>query len=468
MKLSGPFGLKCDVSMRIILIRIASCVLLSFAVGSIVAFFLWALDRVTSIHWQNGWLLFVLPLGGLFAGWLDQKYGQGCEGGNSQIYARVQQCIRYGNAAAGSKSDSGEVFVPWRMAPLALFGTLLTHLFGGSAGREGTAIQIGGSLANTIASWVKLNRFETGLNPGGISYKEARGTNYDNWTATFVQAGIAAGFGSVFGTPLAATLFAVEVVGRGVARFASLPICLACAITADHVTQLWGIKHPQYAIDYTSLGLWDLSRISKVFVAAMAFGLAAWIFIQLTKYMGGFSKRLFVKRLWLRPMLGGLIVAAVASLMSWQQYLGLGVTASPFKPDSVSIVSSFTPEGADGLSWLWKTLLTATTVGFGFKGGEATPLFFVGSTLGNTAAEWLSLPYDLSAGLGFVAVFAAATRTPLACSVMAVELFAQHSSLPIGMCALAYALIACLTAHWTASQLERAGRWITARFHSSP
>jgi H+/Cl- antiporter ClcA len=149
---------------------------------------------------------------------------------------------------------------------------------------------------------------------------------------------------------------------------------------------------------------------------------------------------------WLRPAVGGLILVAVVWLFDWRQYIGLGVVANPLAPHDVCIVSSFATGGADGFSWLWKILLTAITVGFGFKGGEATPLFYVGSTLGNVLGNILKLPIDLAAGLGFVAVFASATRTPLACTLMAVEIFAHEATLSQASGLAIYALIACLVA----------------------
>ena len=154
------------------------------------------------------------------------------------------------------------------------------------------------------------------------------------------------------------------------------------------------------------------------------------------------------------------MIVAISLTWNVRDYLGLGVVADPRTPEAVSIVSSFQADGANSHSWLSKLALTSMTVGSGLKGGEATPLFFVGSTLGNSLSGPLNLPVDLMAGLGFVAVFAAATRTPLACSMMAIELFRRtgNEAVLLG----AYALLCCGIATMIGRAFDRV---LTARTH---
>ena len=176
--------------------------------------------------------------------------------------------------------------------------------------------------------------------------------------------------------------------------------------------------------------------LKVVGMPAVAFGLASVLFAELTHGLQHVWRKL-IKYDFLRPAVGGLVVIALVFVLGTRDYLGLGVV-SP-RPGGVSIVSSFQPGGAQWLSWWWKILFTAVTLSSGFKGGEVTPLFFVGAALGNTLARLMGAPVDLFAGLGFVAVFAGATNTPLACTMMGIELFGSGH--------VVYLAIACFVAY---------------------
>jgi H+/Cl- antiporter ClcA len=387
-------------------------------IGTAVAGFLWALNLATHLRWATDmasglpWLLFLLPVAGVGVGFLYQRLGKGVEGGNNLIMEQIHE------------PGGG---VPGRMAPLVLIGTLLTHLFGGSAGREGTAVQMGGSIASTIGRALKLNAFDTRV---------------------LLMVGIAGGFGAVFGTPLTGAIFAVEVLTIGLVDFQSIVPCLIASVVGERVTVAWGIHH---VINQTNLihdgSPFGWMLLAKVAVASVAFGLASVVFAELTH---GLQKMFARATRWpsFRPALGAVIVIALAWLIG-PDYLGIGVSPDPRYPHQVCILSCFTEHGATDWSWWWKILFTAVTLSSGFKGGEVTPLFFVGAALGNVMARLLHAPVDLFAGLGFVAVFAGATNTPLACTVMGVELFAAgqagilHSGLVVYLataCFLAYLL----------------------------
>jgi H+/Cl- antiporter ClcA len=382
-------------------------------IGSAVAVFLWSLDKVTRLRWSTDlpgglpWLLFLLPVAGVGVGWMYHLFGKSVEGGNNLIMEQIHE------------PGGG---VPSRMAPLVLAGTLLTHLFGGSAGREGTAVQMGGSIASTLGRWLKFNRIDT---------------------RTLLMVGVAAGFGAVFGTPLTGAIFAVEVLAIGLVNFQSMVPCLIASITGDWVTGAWGIHHTQYHIGVLPPGLnWPL--LGKVALSAIVFGLASVVFAELTHSLGRIFK-MIVPSAMFRPALGGAIVILLAWLIG-PDYLGLGVIADPRFPDQVSILSSFHAGGAAYWSWWWKILFTAVTLASGFKGGEVTPLFFIGAALGNTMARLLGAPVDLMAGLGFVAVFAGATNTPLACTIMGIELFAIGQG-GVGGGFVVYFAVACFIAY---------------------
>jgi H+/Cl- antiporter ClcA len=378
-------------------------------IGSACALFLWLLDVATTLQWQHPWLLFLLPVAGVAIGALYHLIGGSAEGGNNLVIEQIHE------PGAG---------VPSRMGPLVLVGTLATHLFGGSAGREGTALQMGGSIAGTVARWLQLPSEKMRV---------------------LLMAGVAAGFAGVFGTPLAGTVFAMEVLAVGRMRYDALLPCLIGALAADAACTAWGIHHTVYRVATTvavhaghPLARLDGRLVAQVAVAAVAFGLASTLFAELMHGLQRLFKRI-APHPALRPAVGGIAVIALVYAMGTRDFLGLGVQSPD--PNGVSIVSSFAAGGAHPWSWWWKTLFTAVTLGAGFKGGEVTPLFFIGATLGNTLATLFGAPVDLFAALGFVAVFAGATNAPLACTIMGIELFgATYGAYFALACFLAYLL----------------------------
>ncbi len=371
--------------------------------GSASAGFLWCLDWVTRLRWENAWLLFLLPIGGLLVGWLYHAFGGRAESGNNLIMEEIHQ------------PGGG---VPGRMAPLVLIGTLVTHLFGGSAGREGTAVQMGGSLAGLYARWCRIA-------PENIR--------------VLLMAGVAAGFGSVFGTPLTGAIFAMEVLVVGRMQYDAVLPVLVASIVGDYTCSAWGIHHAVYHISFgTGLAGHGLEGLllGKVIVVAVIFGLVSRLFTGLTHAIKSQVAR-WVTFAPLRPVVGGLVVIGLVYAVGTRDYLGIGVTSPD--PHGISILSAFTPDGATPWSWWWKLLFTAVTLGCGFKGGEVTPLFFIGATLGHALALAVGAPVDLFAGLGFIAVFAGATNTPLACTIMGIELFGgQHTVYFAVACFVAY------------------------------
>lgn len=389
-----PFQLLAAAKWLAVLIPMAA------AIGSASAFFLWSLDALTRVRFSNPWLLWLLPLSGLAVGWLYHRHGKSSAAGNNLLIDEIHQ------PGAG---------VPLRMAPLVLVGTLATHLFGGSAGREGTALQMGGSIAGAFARFLKLDAGSVRL---------------------LLMAGVAAGFGSIFGTPIAGVVFALEVLVIGRMQYDALIPCFIASLVADWTCAAWGIGHTQYHVAVATAAHLDLWLFEKVVIAAIAFGLAGRCFALSSHQLTDLFKR-FIPRPELRPAMGGVLVISLFFLAGTPDYLGLGVLGN--RPDAITLPAMFGNMDIPASAWIWKFVFTVVTLSAGFKGGEVTPLFFIGAALGNTLAIALGAPVDLFAALGFVAIFAGTTNTPLASTLLGMELFGAGNGLYMATaCIIAY------------------------------
>lgn len=351
--------------------------------------FLEGLDRVTEFRLAHTWLLWLLPVAGLVIG-LAYHYLGGRSG--------------QGNALLIDQIHEPSEWVPRRMAPLVLLGTWATHLFGGSAGREGTALQMSGSLTDAVARVLHLR---------------------DEDRKLLLIAALAGGFGAVFGVPLAGAVFALEVQSIGRIRYEALVPALAASLVGDLVMSGLGYEH--HARQQFDITL-NAALVGKVAIAGLAFGLAGAAFAELTHAI----KRLMSSRVgWppLRPMLGGVAVIGLAGLFG-QDYLGLSLPL---------IDRALAGDQLSFAVFALKIVFTAVTLGCAFPGGEVTPLFVIGSTLGAALATPLHLPVALLAAVGFVAVFAGAANVPLACTIMGVELFGAGAMMPIAVgCVISY------------------------------
>lgn len=366
------------------------CVSIGVLSGSASAFFLVSLEWVTQFRIQHDWIIWLLPFGGLLVGLSYYYWGESVVKGNNLLLEEYEKPKKV---------------IPFKMAPLVLLGTLLTHLFGGSAGREGTAVQMGGAIADQFTKLFNLDNSERKI---------------------LIILGISAGFASVFGTPLAGAIFALEVLYFSKINFKSIILSFLVAYAAYFTVEFWQIKHTHYSIPVVPEI--SLTTLFYVITIGLLSGFAALLFARSTHFWSSvFSKN--IKYPPLRPFIGGIILAVAIAGFGMTKFSGLGVPV---------IVDSFSNPN-QWYDFLLKILFTGFTLGAGFKGGEVTPLFFVGATLGSALSLIIPLPIAFLAGLGFVAVFSGATHTPIACTIMGMELFGIQPGIFIAIaCVIAY------------------------------
>lgn len=363
-------------------------VLVGALAGTASAAFLAALDWATAWRESHLWILVFLPLGGFFVGAIYHRFGKGVEAGNNLILDEIHD---------------PKAVIPLRMTPLVLFGTVATHFFGGSAGREGTAVQMGASLADQLTGPMRLGAPDR---------------------RTLLMAGVSAGFAAVFGTPLAGAVFGLEVLAIGRLRYDAIYPCFLAAAVGHVVTLAWGIHHTDYVVGAVPDVTWW--GVTCAILAGAVFGTMGRIFAVTTHALAHrFARAIAYPPL--RPFAGGAAVACAVWALGTTRYLGLGI------PTIVDAFHGPVPPW----DFFAKFLFTAVTLGAGFKGGEVTPLFFIGATLGNALSRVLPLPLPLLSGMGFVAVFAGAANTPLASTLMAVELFGGQAGLYAGLACVA-------------------------------
>jgi H+/Cl- antiporter ClcA len=365
----------------------AVALLVGVFTGLASALFLALLGVATENFAAYPYLLFGLPLVGGLIGWIYTRCGSDVAAGNNLLLDEIHE---------------PRAPVPFVMAPLILFSTVGTHAFGGSAGREGTAVQMGGAIADVFVRPLSLGDEERKL---------------------LLMAGLAAGFGAVFGTPCAGAIFGIEVLAIGALRFGGLFPCLVASFVGDWACRAVGIHHFEYP---TVLPVWS----PWLLLLCLPFALAATGFTWAVHTVKSFAEKLTVPS-WVRPVIGGVVVIAMTLAVGTRDYNGLSLGL---------IERAFEPGGVAPWAFLLKLLFTAVTLGFGFRGGEVTPLFCIGATLGSAIAMVTHQDPVFFAALGFCAVFAGAANVPVCCAALAAELFGPAMFLP--------ALLVCFLTYW--------------------
>ena len=344
--------------------RTALSVLIGLLCGGLGGVFHYVVDLSSGMFHAHGWLLYLLPLAGMAIVWLYHRAGIFQDKGANLVLASLR---------------TGET-VPARVAPLIFAGTVLTQLCGGSAGREGAALQIGAGTATCF------NR---------VFHLEGKSAN------RMTMCGMSALFAAVFGTPITAALFSMEVSAVGVLHYAALYPCLVSSITAWEVSRYLG-----------TTGV-TMPAIFRVLTLTLACAAVSILFLEVMHLAGRLYRRVFDGKPYQRAAVGGLLVAAATVLLGTRDYNGAGMEVA------VAAV------GGQAASWafLLKILLTALTIGAGYKGGEIVPAFFIGATFGCVAGPWLGLDPGLAAAIGLIALFCSVVNCPVASMLLSVELF---------------------------------------------
>ena len=346
---------------------------LGILMGGVSALFLKLLELVTYTREQHPFLIAFLPATGMLTAFVYHRFGKNSQRGNNLIIDSIHR----------------QACVPLRMAALTFAFTILTHLTGGSVGREGTAVQVGGTLANKLGGFSRLN---------------------EKAKSILVMAGISAGFGSVFGTPLAGAFFGMEMCFVGKLSYEAMLPCFIASFTANGITHLTGVTHTAYAIQV--LPEMSLYNIAVVIAASCIFGFVGRLFaVSVHSIKGLYAK--MIKRPVLRAFAGSLAVLAAMLACNAVKYGGL----------STWMISAGFQGEASLLDPVLKSVMTVLSLGAGFQGGEVTPLFDIGASLGGFIGRIAHIEPSLLAALGLIAVFGCATNTPLATIMLGIELF---------------------------------------------
>ena len=371
---------------------LAIYLLIGGIVGTATAFFLQTLDDVTLFREKHIWVVYFLPIAGLVIGLVYYYYGESANKGNN-LLIETHHSLENGETPKP---------IPFKMAPMVFLSTLLTHIAGGSAGREGTAVQMGGAIADQFTGLFKLNTADR---------------------KTLLIIGISSGFAAVFGTPLAGAFFAIEILSITNTKKNQLAVSLFVAYIAHYSCLAWQVKHTLYSIP--TIPAISITTLAWAIVAGVIFGLTAFAFTTTGKlFENVFNKIKFAP---LRPFIGGIIIALFIVVFNSTKYIGLGIPA---------IQDAFI-NNAGQFDFAIKLILTSFTLSAGFKGGEVTPLFFIGATLGNILIWFIPLPMALLAGMGFVAVFSGATNCVFASIALGLELFGMKAGVYVGLASVA-------------------------------
>ena len=342
-------------------------------VGAASTLFSFTLKAVTSYRKAHEWIFLLLPLSGLAIVFLYEKFGKE-DGGTNQVLSTVR-----------SRDD-----VPILSAPLIFITTALTHLTGGSAGREGAAIQLGGSIANQLGRWIRLDEEDRHV---------------------IVMCGMSAAFSALFGTPMAAAVFALEVVSVGVMYYAALMPCMIASLIASGFAAGMGVTPESFHV--TDIPALTIESGLKMGVVALGCAAVSIVFCIALNGAADLYGRWFNNK-YIRVVAGACLVIAVTFILRTDEYMGAGA----------ELIEKAVEDGqADAFAFFWKMVLTALTMRAGFRGGEIVPSFCIGATFGCVMGNLLGISPSICAACGMAAVFCGVTNCPITSILIAFEMF---------------------------------------------
>lgn len=343
--------------------------------GLVAAAFNFCLTEAVTLRETNVGIAIFLPIVGLLIVYLYNKFSNAQDKGTNLVLSSI----------------NSDEHIPLRMAPLIFISTVLTQMFGGSAGREGAALQIGGSIGNYLGNWFKLDSKDKKV---------------------FIMSGMSAAFSAIFGTPVAAAIFSIEVGSVGIMQYSALVPCTISSLVASSIGKSLGCESPNYLIKgITEFNL--LTGGKTILLACLCAGISVIFCIMLHSF--GKVFKTFSSNPYERVFFGGTVILCITLILGTTRYSGTGI----------EVIASAIGGTARNSDFFWKMLFTAITLACGYKGGEIIPSFLVGATFGCVIAPILGLSSSLGAAIGMVSVFCGVTNCPIASLLIALELFGK-------------------------------------------
>lgn len=369
----------CFGNLKILLKWLVIALIVGALGGVVGSFFHISVDLATELREHNKFIILFLPLGGIFIAFL------------------YRICKRWGSIDTNRviEAVNGNGKVPFVMAPLIFVSTVITHLFGGSAGREGAALQLGGSIAYRVGRVFKLSKDDLHI---------------------IVMSGMSAVFAALFGTPITAMFFSLEVTSVGIMHYASMVPCIIASSCAYFVALIF--KIPPVKFDNIALEVFTPQTVGKVIILAILCAIVGVVFCVSIKKCEHYIKKLLPNN-YLRAIAGGLIIVILTFALRTTDYNGAGM----------DVISRALSGDAKYEAFILKIIFTAITISAGFKGGEIVPTFFIGSTFGCIMGNVLGLDPSFASAIGFVTLFCSVVNCPVASFVLAVEVFGTQSIL---------------------------------------
>ncbi len=389
-----------------------AAILVGLSVGLFATTFGLAMRYAIETRENHPWLIYFLPVGAVIITFVYKKILKVKDSGTNTVIAAIQSNTR----------------LPFRLAPLIYVATVLTHLIGGSAGREGAALQMGGAIGNGIGRVLKLNS-----------------TN----KKTMIMCGMSAAFSALFGTPMAAAIFSMEVISVGIMHYAALVPCVISSLVARAVAAHFGLNAEEYIIDV--IPKFGIKSAILICIFAILCGFVSVIFcISLHKYTEFFSDK--VANPYIRGVIGGTAVLILTLIVGSQTYNSTG---------SAVIASCFTGATIGLEAFLLKIIFTTLTLSCGYKGGEIVPTLFIGATFGAAMGPILGMPSALLAAVGMGALFCGVTNCPIASLLICFELFGYEP--------MPYFLLAIAFSYWVSGYtgLYKAQKIVYSKYRSN-